>query len=57
VALSKIRVIAFEGEVLLSQMGENPALGFVIMQNIASLISSRLRKLEHELAGLLHRNR
>jgi CRP-like cAMP-binding protein len=56
VALSKTRVIAFEREALLSHMGENPALGFTIMQNVASLVSSRLRNLEQELAGLLQRN-
>jgi CRP-like cAMP-binding protein/rubredoxin len=52
-ALSKTRVIAIEQQPLLSMMQANPLLGFSIMQNVASIVASRLRSVEITLAGLL----
>ena len=57
VAMSQTRVIAFEREALLSQMRENPELGFAVMQNIATIVSSRLRNLAQELVGVLLQDR
>ena len=56
VALSDIRVIAIERERLLTQMQANTSFGLTIMQNVASLISSRLRSLEFTLMGLLQKD-
>ncbi len=52
-ALSKTRVIAIDQEALLAMMQADPALGFTIMQNVASIVASRLRTVELALAGLL----
>jgi len=57
VALSNIRVIAIEREKLLNQMQANTSLGLTIMQNVASMISSRLRSLELALVGFLQKDR
>ncbi|HJX69220.1 MAG TPA: cyclic nucleotide-binding domain-containing protein [Dehalococcoidia bacterium] len=54
-AMFKTRVLAFEREALLSMMRENPSLGLNLMQNIGSVIASRLRTVELELAGLIKR--
>ncbi len=56
-ALSKTRVIAIEQEALLGLMQANPSLGLMIMQNVASIVSSRLRNLELALVGLLQQGR
>ena len=56
-ASSKARVLAIEREPLLSLMKADPALGLTIMQNVASIISSRLRNLELEMVGLVQRTR
>ncbi len=52
-ALSKTRAIAIEQEALLSMTQANPSLGFILMQNVASIVGSRLRTLEMHLVGLL----
>ncbi len=57
VALSKLRVIAIERERLLAQMQANTSFGLTIMQNVASMISSRLRSLEFTLVGFLQKDR
>lgn len=54
-ASSKTRVLAIEREPLLSLMKADPSLGLTIMQNIASIIGSRLRNLELEMVGLVQR--
>ena len=54
-ALSKTRVIAIEQQPLLAMMQANPSLGFSIMQNVASIVASRLRSVELALAGLLRK--
>ena len=56
-ASSKTRVLAIDREPLLSLMKADPALGLTIMQNVASIISSRLRNLELEMVGLVQRTR
>ena len=56
-ASSKAKVLAIEREPLLSLMRADPSLGLTIMQNIASIISSRLRNLEQEMVGLVQRLR
>jgi len=57
VARSNLRVIAIERERLLTQMQANTSFGLTIMQNVASMISSRLRSLEFTLMGLLQKDR
>jgi CRP-like cAMP-binding protein/rubredoxin len=52
VALYKTRVIALEQEALLSMMRANPSFGLTIMENVASIVGSRLRALEMQLVGL-----
>jgi CRP-like cAMP-binding protein len=54
-ASSKTKVLAIEREPLLSLMKADPSLGLTIMQNIASIIGSRLRNLELEMVGLVQR--
>jgi rubredoxin len=53
VSLSNTRIIAIEREALLSRMRANPSIGLSIMENIASIVCSRLRILEMQLARLL----
>jgi hypothetical protein len=53
-ALSKTRVIVIDQERLLAMLQSDPSLGFIIMQNVASIVASRLRTLELELSGLFH---
>jgi CRP-like cAMP-binding protein/rubredoxin len=55
VAITRIRVIAIGKEMMLEMMRANPALGLTIMEKVASIIASRLRNLELELAGMLLR--
>jgi hypothetical protein len=57
VALSNIRVIAIERERLLTQMLAHTSFGLTIMQNVASMISLRLRSLESTLIGFLQQDR
>jgi CRP-like cAMP-binding protein len=56
-ALSKTRVIAIDQGALLGMMQADPASGFTIMQNVASIVASRLRTVELALAGLLQQSR
>jgi CRP-like cAMP-binding protein len=56
-ASSRVRVLAIEREPLLSLMKADPALALTIMQNIASVIASRLRNLELEMVGMVQRLR
>jgi len=56
-ASSRTRVLAIEREPLLALMKADPALGLTMMQNIASIIASRLRNLELEMVGLVQRTR
>jgi hypothetical protein len=57
VALSDLRVLAIERERLLAKMQTNTSFGLTIMQNVASMISSRLRSLEFTLIGFLQKDR
>ena len=52
-SLSETQVLSFEQEVVLLMMRANPSVGLIIMGNIASIVSSRLRTLEMQLVGLL----
>ena len=56
-ASSKTKVLAIEREPLLSLMQKDPSLGLTIMQNIASIVASRLRNLELEMVGMVQRVR
>jgi CRP-like cAMP-binding protein/rubredoxin len=56
-ASSKTKVLAIEREPLLSLMQKDPSLGLTIMQNIASIVASRLRNLELEMVGMVQRLR
>jgi CRP-like cAMP-binding protein len=56
-ALSPTKVIAIERETLLAVMQANPGMGLIIMQNVASIASARLRNLELALIGLLQQGR
>ena len=56
-ASSRVRVLAIEREPLLSLMKADPALALTIMQNIASVIASRLRNLELAMVGMVQRLR
>jgi CRP-like cAMP-binding protein len=53
VALSKTKVNAIERDALLEYIKDFPAVGVTLMENIATLIASRLANLEAELVGLL----
>jgi CRP/FNR family cyclic AMP-dependent transcriptional regulator len=57
IALSETRVIAIEKEALLAEMQAEPSLGFIIMQNVACIVASRLRTMELALAGLFQQGR
>lgn len=52
VALTRARVLAIERGALLGLMQADPRLGFLIMQDIASIMASRLRSLEQERIGV-----
>ena len=56
VALSDTRVIAIERDRLLARMQANPSFGLTIMQNVAGMISSRLRSLELAWMGFCQKN-
>lgn len=56
IALTKAKVLGIEREKLLPVMHEDPELGCSIMQNIASIIATRLRNLELEMVGLIQGN-
>lgn len=56
-ALSRTRVLAIEREALLSMMQADPSFGLTIMQNVATIVASRLRTVELALAGLLQQGR
>ena len=51
-SLSETRVTAIDQEALLSLMKSDPSLGFIIIQNVACIVASRLRTMELALAGL-----
>ncbi len=51
-SLSDTRVIAIDQKALLSLMKSDPSLGFIIIQNVACVVASRLRTMELALAGL-----
>ena len=57
VSLSKTRVIAIEQEALLSMMRANPSFGLTLMENVASIVASRLRTVELALVGVLEQPR
>jgi hypothetical protein len=52
-ALTRIRVSAIDKKAMLEMMRANPFLGLAIMEKVASIVASRLRNLELELAGIL----
>jgi CRP/FNR family transcriptional regulator, cyclic AMP receptor protein len=56
-ALSGTRVISIDQEALLAMIRADPALGFIIMQNVACIVASRLRTVELALAGLFQQGR
>jgi|GEM_PF-171515 len=56
-ALSGTRVISIDQEALLEMIRADPALGFIIMQNVACIVASRLRTVELALAGLFQQGR
>jgi len=53
VTLSQTQVIAIDREVMLHAMQTDTSFGLKIMQNVAGIISSRLRSLELALVGFL----
>ena len=53
VTLSGTQVVAIDREVMLHAMQTDTSFGLKIMQNVAGMISSRLRSLELALVGLL----
>ena len=55
--LSKTQVIAIEQESLSALMRSDLSLGFTIMDNVASIVASRLRNLELALAGVFEQER
>jgi CRP-like cAMP-binding protein len=52
-ALSRVKVLAIEREPLMELFKSDPALGLIIMQNLASIIANRLHNVELEMTGLL----
>lgn len=56
-SLSETRVTAIDQEALHSLMKSNPSLGFIIIQNVACIVASRLRTMELALAGLFQQGR
>lgn len=56
-AVVPTKVIAIDQNALLELMRANPSLGLTIMQNVASVVSSRLRNLELAMVGLLQQGR
>jgi CRP-like cAMP-binding protein len=57
VTLSGTQVVAIDREVMLHAMQTDTSFGLKIMQNVAGMISSRLRSLELALVGLLQNDR
>ena len=55
--LYKTRVIAIDHESLSALMKSDLSLGFTIMDNVASIVASRLRNLELALAGVFEQER
>lgn len=57
VAVSKSRVLSIERDPLLALMRSSPSLGLTIMENVATIMASRLRNLELELVGVVRHSR
>ncbi len=57
VATAKTQVLAIKRGALLQLISAEPELGLIMMQNVASIIASRLRSLGLELAGLIQGQR
>ena len=55
--LSKTQVISIEQEGLSALMKSDLSLGFTIMENVASIVASRLRNLEQALTGVFQQER
>ena len=55
--LFKTRVVAIDHENLSALMKSDLSLGFTIMENVASIVASRLRNLEVALAGVFEQER
>jgi CRP-like cAMP-binding protein len=53
VALAKTRMNAIDGDSLRSLIRNNPAMGVILMENVASMIASRQERLKLELVELL----
>ena len=56
VALSRTRVLAIERGALLALMRADPGMGMVVMEDVASVVASRLRSLELDMIGLVKGN-
>ena len=57
VAVSKTRVLAIERDPLLALMRSNPSLGHTIMENVATIMASRLQNLGLALVGVVRHSR
>jgi len=57
IALSQTRVITIEQDAFFSMVKADPSLGFIIMQNVACVVASRLRTVELALEGLFKQSR
>jgi CRP-like cAMP-binding protein len=57
IALSKTRVTSIDQEAFFSMVQADPSSGFIIMQNVACVVASRLRTVELALAGLFKQSR
>ena len=56
VALSRTRVLGIERDALMSLMRADPKMGMAVMEDIASVVASRLRSLELDMIGLIQGN-
>jgi signal-transduction protein with cAMP-binding, CBS, and nucleotidyltransferase domain/rubredoxin len=56
-AITRTTVLAIKREALLELIQADPRLGFVIMQNIASIIAAWFRRFEQEMAALIKQKR
>jgi CRP-like cAMP-binding protein len=55
-ALSETRVLGIERDALVTLMQAEPKMGLAIMQDIVSVVASRLRSLELDMIGLVQNN-
>jgi rubredoxin len=56
-ASTNLKVLTIERDPLMALIQADPAMGLIIMQNIATIIGQRLRNLEMEMVGLVQKDK